>query len=114
MKCGNCDKADGLCYTSNPPKVKCTITGKFHGYDDECDAIKTIEITAVDNVKICTDCLICGEPVELIDIEVYRLGRGHDVGSKVCEKCRKAIMRFRKWIEDGEYPVTHGDIIGSL
>lgn len=25
------DKTDGLCYTSNPPKVKCTV---FHKYDD--------------------------------------------------------------------------------
>lgn len=37
MKCGNCDKTDGLCYTSYPPKVKCTITHEFHFYDDECD-----------------------------------------------------------------------------
>lgn len=92
MKCGNCDKTDGLCYTSNPPKVKCTITGKFHEYDDECDAIKTIKVTAVDNVRICTDCIICGEPVELAGI--------HDVGSKVCDKCKQAIMHFRKHLEE--------------
>lgn len=38
MYCGNCDKTDGNCYTSFPPKVKCTVTGNFHFYDDECDA----------------------------------------------------------------------------
>ncbi len=106
MKCGNCDKTDGLCYTSYPPKVKCTITGKFHEYDDECDAIKTIEITAVDTVKICTNCIICGEPVELTDI--------HDIGNKVCDKCKQAIMCIRNWIENGEYPVTQSDNIRSL
>lgn len=37
--CGNCDKTDGMCYTSLPPKVKCTITGKFHLYGDTCDVL---------------------------------------------------------------------------
>lgn len=36
-RCGGCDKTDGTCCISNPPKVKCTITGKFHFYDDVCD-----------------------------------------------------------------------------
>ena len=35
--CAFCDKTDGMCYTSNPPKRKCTITGKFHEYDHICD-----------------------------------------------------------------------------
>lgn len=34
--CGNCDKTDGLCYTSLPPKVKCTVTGEYHLYGDKC------------------------------------------------------------------------------
>jgi hypothetical protein len=34
MTCINCDKTDGQCYTSLPPKVRCTVTGKFHLYDD--------------------------------------------------------------------------------
>lgn len=40
-RCGNCDKTDGLVYTSNPPMRKCTITGKFHFYNDVCDAPQT-------------------------------------------------------------------------
>ena len=35
--CGNCEHTDGICYTSNPPKVKCNITNKFHSYSDICD-----------------------------------------------------------------------------
>ena len=26
-----------ICYTSNPPKVKCTVTEEFHLYDDQCN-----------------------------------------------------------------------------
>ena len=37
MTCGSCDNTDGQCYCSLPPKVKCTISGKFHYYDDKCD-----------------------------------------------------------------------------
>ena len=37
MLCGSCPYTDGLCYTTLPPKVKCTITNNFHYYDDACD-----------------------------------------------------------------------------
>ena len=37
MTCGMCPFTDGMCYTSNPPKRKCTITNEFHYYDDECN-----------------------------------------------------------------------------
>jgi hypothetical protein len=37
MRCGECKYTDGLVYTSNPPKVKCTITGEFHHNTDECN-----------------------------------------------------------------------------
>ena len=32
-----CPLTDGMCYTSNPPKCKCTITGEYHYYADECN-----------------------------------------------------------------------------
>ena len=37
MTCGVCPLTDGMCYTSNPPKCKCTITGEYHYYTDECN-----------------------------------------------------------------------------
>lgn len=35
--CGTCIHTDGMCYTSNPPQIKCVHTNKFHFYGDECD-----------------------------------------------------------------------------
>lgn len=35
--CGGCRFTDGLCYPSNPPQCKCSITGEFHYYDDTCN-----------------------------------------------------------------------------
>lgn len=39
MMCGNCDKTDGLVYTTNPPQVRCRLSGNFHFMNDKCDAI---------------------------------------------------------------------------
>lgn len=35
--CGACDNIDGMIYTSNPPQVRCNITGEFHYFDDKCN-----------------------------------------------------------------------------
>lgn len=37
IRCGMCGYTDGMCYTSNPPMCKCTITGKYQHYDHICD-----------------------------------------------------------------------------
>lgn len=98
MKCGNCDKTDGLCYTSNPPKVKCTVTGNFHEYDDECEFISaTIDVST--KATICTNCIICDESIELTKWEEEQLTLGHHMHSKVCDKCKQAITHIRTMIE---------------
>lgn len=40
--CGGCKYTDGYGYMSDPPKVRCTITGDFHHYDDECNCEQII------------------------------------------------------------------------
>lgn len=35
--CSMCDNTDGTLYTSNPPKVKCGVTGRYHFLTDICD-----------------------------------------------------------------------------
>lgn len=37
-RCGQCDKTTGVLYTSEPPQVRCSITGEWHGLEDPCDA----------------------------------------------------------------------------
>lgn len=58
MYCGNCDKTDGLCYASLPPKVKCTVTGEYHLYSDEC-TVKQQPI--VDTDKTCENLILVKE-----------------------------------------------------
>ena len=62
MNCSRCDKTDGVVYTSVPPKLRCTITGKFHFGTDDCD----VEFVPVvhgrwkyynkQNKAVCTEC----------------------------------------------------------
>lgn len=95
MKCGNCDKTDGLCYTSIPPQVKCTVSGKFHFYDDECNikSIKFDELISEGHLSVA--CIVCGESVPLSAHEEMSMMHGQSVGSKVCDECKKAILHIR-------------------
>lgn len=111
MTCGMCPFNDGMCYTSNPPKRKCTITGEFHFYDDECNCVgarlcKELERASLDKsptepvylnidgsatgdiygiatTSITTPCIICGEDVAM-DIVNGRPG--------VCDRCKEAVQ----------------------
>lgn len=52
--CGNCDKTDGAIYTSAPPKVRCTVTGKYHWLGDICDCdMATQGETQGEQPRIC-------------------------------------------------------------
>ena len=42
-----------------------------------------------------TSCIICGEPVLFSHDEFERFKRGLHVQSKVCDKCKAAIMQAR-------------------
>ena len=35
--CSNCEHNDRMCYTSNPPKWKCTLNGDYHTADYRCE-----------------------------------------------------------------------------
>lgn len=85
MKCGNCNYTDDLCYTSNPPKVKCTITGEFRFCNAECDAFHTATIVPV---KYGISCLICGETIRTTNIPINY--------PEVCDKCKAAVLKIRE------------------
>jgi hypothetical protein len=111
MKCSSCPYTDNLVYTSNPPQVKCSITGKFHYYDDECDCV----LNAAESVKInipkedidleklreiletpimspsavaySTSCIICGSEIAVDLCENH---------TKVCDDCKRAIKFIKE------------------
>ena len=48
------------------------------------------------NFRLCASCIICGEAVELTEMEEEQLRYGHYIHSKVCDKCKAAILYMRK------------------
>lgn len=47
-------------------------------------------------------CLICGESVELDEMELARLNYGLDIHPKICDKCKYAILYYRRKFESDE------------
>lgn len=44
-------------------------------------------------------CIICGESVALTSNEVLSLEHGLHIHSKVCDKCKAAVLRIREQME---------------
>lgn len=69
--CGNCDMTDGMCYTSCPPQVRCTVTGEFHGYGDRCN----------------------------VEFMPARIGKPKEHIRKICSSRGDVVMAFREGYE---------------
>lgn len=59
-------------------------------------------------------CIICNEPVILSENEVQLMRSGHHVCSKICDKCKHAIIRMREHTDvskdrSGIYIITEHD-----
>ena len=98
-KCGHKAEVDtSMVLTSNPPKYNyhCPNCGE-HGYIYCSEAY--YETKSFDNLEtlpdlsdqLATPCLICGDPVPVSILDNH---------SKICEKCKKAILKLRKMLEE--------------
>lgn len=50
--CGSCDKSGNISYTSSPVQCKCSLTGKLHTPDHECDVKEKPRICEVFGVEV--------------------------------------------------------------
>ena len=125
MICGECKFTDGMCYTSNPPKRKCTITSEYHCYHDECnceafrlakeqeqkqvlDILNTPPTLIADNAAI-NSCFSedFGKPLQdaFENVAIYSTAcvicrepiavNFLGGGPRVCEDCKKAVLFIR-------------------
>ena len=53
----------------------------------------------VSTIADAVSCLICGENVPLEKFEQSRVRFGLDIHSKVCDKCREAVLEMRKRLD---------------
>ena len=61
----------------------------------ECGVVWT-DLNSTVESHFSVSCIICGESVKLTQDEEWSLKYGHSIGSKVCEKCRQAVLRMRE------------------
>lgn len=52
------------------------------------------------NYSYSISCLVCDEPVNLTEEEVMTLKYGHPIHSKMCNKCKQAILRMREELDN--------------
>lgn len=87
-QCGVCDNTDGNVYTSIPPKVRCKITGQFHGYADLC----TVETAPVkhgkwshyyDDELVSGTCSVCGWQSIIMETDVADMPYCPNCGAKM-------------------------------
>lgn len=81
------------------------LKGSTNPIDTDADVTKQkfIEIDGFsNNATICISCIVCGEGVPLSDIELYHYMRGSYVDSKICDKCKQAILHIRKQIDENK------------
>lgn len=102
-KCKNCGQVaevdTSMVLTSNPPKYNyychhCDQHGYVYCsevfYDTKVAPISSLKDTPTE-ICVATSCLICGESV---NVSLF------DNHSKICEKCRKAVLKLRKMLEE--------------
>ena len=104
-KCSNCGQVAEVdasaVLTSDPPKYNyhcphCNNSGYVLCsevfYDPKAASISSLKNAPIEMCMV-TSCLICGEPVSVSMWENH---------SKICDKCKKAILKLRKMTEDEE------------
>ena len=104
-KCSNCGQVAevdaSVVLTSDPPKYNyhcphCNNSGYVLCsevfYDPKVAPSSPLKVAPIEMCMV-TSCLICGESVP---VSMW------DNHSKICDKCKKAILKLRKMMEDEE------------
>lgn len=68
------------------------------------DNTKTItcHLNDIPKFKLATPCMICGEGIEYTEEENLKLLHGHCIHSKICDKCKNAVLHIRKQLDNKE------------
>ena len=65
-------------------------------YDKSKTVTVTIDQATYAKFSYSMPCIVCGEPVELSTEEILSLEYGHSIHSKMCNKCKAAILYMRE------------------
>ena len=93
-KCGQAAEVDtSLVLTSYPPQYNYYCRHcDTHGYTLCSEVFYDTKVAQFEDIPgVSTSCLICGESIK---ISIW------DNHSKICEKCKKAVLKVRKMLEE--------------
>lgn len=102
IKCPHCGEAAlvdmSMVLTSYPPQYNYYCEHCGHRGYTRCSEVERsgwAEIPKNDDwvTSFSAPCLICGEPVPVSMLDSH---------SQICEKCKKAILKLRKMLEDAD------------
>lgn len=82
--------------------IKCPENNPIYTWnpsDEIMEESKTCTINTNANVRLCTSCIVCSESIPLTQEEELSLQYGHSIHSKICDKCKQAILHMREQIE---------------
>ena len=68
----------------------------------ECEPYRSkreVNLAMRGGARLSIACLVCGEPVVLEEWEEMRLDCGLPIHSKICDKCRAAILYMREQMQ---------------
>lgn len=63
------------------------------------DLVKGTTTTSSATGQLCTTCIICGDSVPMISLEISQMLSNKNV-YKVCDNCKQAVMQMRRLVED--------------
>ena len=80
-----------------------------HTHCSTCSHYKELELEGtitvnvpITNIGYSLPCIICDESVKLTEREEMSVRHGHHIPTKVCDKCKKAILYIRTQIKENE------------
>ena len=89
-KCGDCVEIDdSIVLSVYPPKYRYVCECGHSGYVsvDRATPYRSISVATLNDAKLTTPCLICGEGVEI---------SGYRATPKICDSCKDAIMFLKE------------------
>lgn len=107
MTCGLCNKTDGMCYTSDPPQVRCTITGNYHLYNDNCDIVGAMNmvdrkdlLNKLRGFKHTESCIVAADLIEELQRELDQKAADYEVLAKMYAKVSEDLCVRTKERDD--------------
>ena len=78
---------------------RCSSSVCINQYNNTITA-STGSIEPIENMRLATNCLVCGASIYLTPEEEMTLRSGSSIHSKICDDCKNAIMYAKELLKN--------------